>query len=74
MKMREIKMAEPTMQTASTKLQYNVTQADLPLCCPMPNMILWDSHPRVYLPIAATGKAVCPYCDAEYFLTDFEAK
>ncbi len=50
--------------------RYDVTRADLPLSCPMPAMRLWDAHPRVYLPIEATGHAVCPYCDAEYFLKD----
>jgi uncharacterized Zn-finger protein len=34
----------------------------------MPQMILWNSHPRVYLPIEATGWAKCPYCSAEYTL------
>lgn len=48
--------------------RYDVTRADLPLSCPMPDMRLWDAHPRVYLPIEATGHAVCPYCEAEYFL------
>jgi len=50
--------------------RYNVTRADLPLSCPMPDMRLWDAHPRVFLPIEATGHAVCPYCEAEYFLKD----
>lgn len=59
---------------ASTRRQYQVTKADLPLCCPMPDMRLWDAHPRVYLPIADTGHVLCPYCDAEYFLQDFEEK
>lgn len=58
--------------TPSAKQHYQVTQADLPLSCPMPNMRLWDGHPRVYLPIAATGRAVCPYCDAEYTLVSAE--
>lgn len=49
---------------------YRVTRADLPLHCPMDNMRLWDSHPRVYLPIEATGKAKCPYCGADYVLVD----
>ena len=53
---------------ASTQRIYRVTQKDLPLCCPMPDMQLWNAHPRVYLPIHATGKAICPYCSAEYFL------
>lgn len=57
-----------TLAIASTERTYVVTKANLPLCCPMPNMRLWDSHPRVYLPIEATGKAVCPYCSAQYFL------
>jgi uncharacterized Zn-finger protein len=34
----------------------------------MPEMYLWNSHPRVYLPIEQTGWAKCPYCGAEYIL------
>ena len=45
-----------------------VTANDLPLSCPMPDMYLWNSHPRVYLPIEKTGWAKCPYCGAEYTL------
>jgi len=48
--------------------QYEVTAEDLPLSCPMPQMYLWNSHPRVYLPIENTGWAKCPYCGAEYTL------
>jgi uncharacterized Zn-finger protein len=48
--------------------RYEVTTADLPLSCPMPAMSLWNSHPRVYLPIEETGKARCPYCSAEFVL------
>jgi uncharacterized Zn-finger protein len=48
--------------------QYDVTEEDLPLSCPMPQMYLWNSHPRVYLPIRDTGWAKCPYCGAEYTL------
>lgn len=47
---------------------YEVTPDDLPLSCPMPGMQLWNSHPRVYLPVEATGWAKCPYCSAEYTL------
>jgi uncharacterized Zn-finger protein len=47
---------------------YEVTEADLPLSCPMPGMQLWNSHPRVYLPVEKTGWAKCPYCSAEYSL------
>ena len=48
--------------------QYDVAAADLPLSCPMPGMHLWNSHPRVFLPIEETGWAKCPYCSAEYTL------
>ena len=33
--------------------EYKVDASDLPLACPMPEMYLWNSHPRVYLPIEA---------------------
>lgn len=50
--------------------RYEVSPSDLPLSCPMDNMRLWDSHPRVYLPIEKTGHEICPYCSAEFFLKD----
>jgi uncharacterized Zn-finger protein len=58
--------AKPTQPNAQN--QYEVTQDDLPLSCPMEGMHLWNSHPRVYLPIEKTGSAKCPYCSAEYTL------
>jgi uncharacterized Zn-finger protein len=47
---------------------YTVNMADLPLSCPMPGMLLWNSHPKVYLAIESTGWAKCSYCGAEYTL------
>jgi len=41
---------------------------DLPVYCPNPRMPLWSSHPRVYLDIAETGFAMCPYCGTRYGL------
>lgn len=62
--------AEKTVP-ANTDNRYLVTRADLPLSCPMPGMTLWNSHPKVYLPIAEQGgHARCPYCSAEYDLVD----
>ncbi len=55
---------------ANAQPTYQVTRADLPLACPMPSMTLWNSHPRVYLSIEATGQAKCAYCGAEYYLVD----
>ncbi len=50
--------------------QYSVTESDLPLSCPMPGMTLWNSHPKVYLPIESTGQAKCPYCGAQFTLSE----
>jgi uncharacterized Zn-finger protein len=55
---------------ANAQHQYSVTRAELPLSCPSPAMALWNSHPRVFLPVAKTGFAKCPYCGAEYTLVD----
>ena len=53
---------------ANAQNRYAVRPKDLPLSCPMPGMYLWNSHPKVYLPIEATGEAKCPYCGAHYHL------
>jgi uncharacterized Zn-finger protein len=58
----------PASATPNDRNNYEVTAADLPLHCPLPSMSLWNSHPRVYLPIEATGSAKCPYCGAEFKL------
>ena len=65
-------MIKQATVTASTEQRYDVTTSDLPLSCPTQNMRLWDSHPRVYLPIEKTGKETCPYCGAQFVLTDFD--
>jgi uncharacterized Zn-finger protein len=38
--------------------------------CPSPkaDMALWNGHPRVYLDVARTGEAKCPYCGTVYKL------
>lgn len=61
-----------TKKPACTAVHYEITYQDLPLSCPMPNMRLWDAHPRIYLPIEKEGHVICPYCSTEYFLKDFE--
>jgi uncharacterized Zn-finger protein len=59
---------QPATLPANAARTYEVEQSDLPLSCPMPQMSLWNSHPRVYLPIEQTGRAKCPYCGAEFSL------
>ena len=60
----------PALIMPNAQNTYEVSRADLPLSCPMPDMMLWCSHPKVYLPIEETGRAKCPYCGAEYILID----
>ena len=59
-----------TLSEANAESRYEVTRADLPLSCPMPDMAVWNSHPKVYLPVEETGEAKCPYCGAEFRLID----
>jgi uncharacterized Zn-finger protein len=56
-------------KSANTSREIEVTAADLPLHCPMPWMMLWNAHPRVFLDIVDTGEALCPYCGTRYKLT-----
>ena len=69
-------MAHPTdandesLSLANAQDCYEVRRDQLPLSCPMPGQKLWNSHPRVYLPIEETGEALCPYCSATYKLVD----
>jgi uncharacterized Zn-finger protein len=58
--------------TPNTQRSCEITRKDLPLRCPLPGMSLWNSHPRVYLPIEDTedGRMLCPYCSTLYVLVD----
>ncbi len=62
--------SDKTLETASTGKSYEVSSNDLPLSCPTPGQKLWNSHPRVYLPIEETGTASCPYCSTKYTLVN----
>ncbi len=50
------------MAAATEASAIEVAPEDLPVFCPNPAMPLWSSHPRVFLDIAETGTAMCPYC------------
>ncbi|MBI3146748.1 MAG: zinc-finger domain-containing protein [Pseudogulbenkiania sp.] len=52
----------------NTQRVIEVTEKDLPLHCPMPDMVKWNAHPRVFLPVHKTGEALCPYCGTRYKL------
>ena len=36
------------------------------------DMKLWNTHPKVYLDVARTGEAKCPYCGTVYKLKEGE--
>lgn len=61
-------MKKVKKETASTQKNYVVRPADLPLSCPTDHMVLWNAHPKVYLPIEKTGVEVCPYCSSRFVL------
>ena len=49
-----------------TQRYIEVTADDLPLACPMPDMNLWNAHPKVMIPLNEGGEARCPYCGTLY--------
>jgi len=55
--------------TPNAVSSYEVDAKQLPLHCPTPETSLWNSHPRVYLPIEENGgQTRCPYCGTLYKL------
>jgi len=50
--------------------EVKITHDQLPLSCPPRGEEVWNLHPRVYLPLAKSGEAVCPYCSTRYVLED----
>ena len=57
-------------KSVNTARRVEVTAADLPLHCPTPDNMLWNAHPRVFLPVEQHGEALCPYCGTLYVLKD----
>ncbi len=65
-------MSQTATAPANAEKRYTVSRADLPLSCPLPSMALWNSHPRVYLPIedAPGGEVQCPSCGSHFVRAD----
>ena len=63
-------MGQQDKVTVSTSDEsvFHINKEQLPLHCPLPEMSLWNQHPRVYLPIEDSGKEKCPYCGTEFIL------
>ena len=58
------------MKNAAVELSAKDLNAQGGIFCPSPNadMKIWNSHPKVYLDVAKTGEARCPYCGTVYRL------
>ena len=52
------------MSNASVELLATDLNPQGGVFCPSPkaDMKIWNSHPKVYLDVAKTGEAKCPYC------------
>ena len=67
-------MSTTTRKEAVVELLAKDLNANGGVFCPSPkaDMKLWNGHPKVYLDIASTGAAKCPYCGTVYKLKDGE--
>lgn len=67
-------MSTPTRKETVIELVAKDLNANGGIFCPSPkaDMKLWNGHPRVYLDIAQTGAAKCPYCGTVYKLREGE--
>lgn len=67
-------MSTPTSAPAVVELAARDLNAHGGVFCPNPaaGMQLWNGHPRVFLDVAKTGQAACPYCGTVYRLREGE--
>ena len=63
-------MSQETKQIPCSSAVIEVHAQQLPLSCPTDDMSLWNGHPKVYLPIEASGQEICPYCGTQFILVD----
>lgn len=64
------------MSTATAPVELAATDLNPQggIYCPnkLAGMALWNNHPRVFLDVAKSGQAKCPYCGTAYRLKDGE--
>ncbi len=55
--------------TPNAKKAVEIKADELPVHCPVEGSSLWNSHPKVYIPVEENGgEAKCPYCGAIFKL------
>lgn len=67
-------MSTTTRKEAVVELLAKDLNANGGVFCPSPraDMKLWNTHPKVYLDVAGSGAAKCPYCGTVYKLKEGE--
>lgn len=65
-------MSKTEKSAAVVELRTSELNSQGGVCCPNPNMTQWSSHPKVYLGLAESGQARCPYCSTLYKLKEGE--
>lgn len=67
-------MSTPVRKQAAIELLAKDLNPQGGVFCPSAkaDMKLWNNHPKVYLDVAATGSAKCPYCGTVYQLKEGE--
>jgi len=62
------------MNKANIELLAKDLNAQGGVFCPSPkaDMKIWNNHPKVFLDVAHSGAAKCPYCGTVYKLRDGE--
>jgi len=58
------------MKQPNSETVVSVTREQLPMHCPQPGSALWDSHPRVFIPLEESGEGTCSYCGTQFRLVD----
>lgn len=59
------------LDTPNAEREIEVHAKDRPIYCPRPGTSLWNSHPRVFIPLDTVGDTHrCIYCGAVYRLVD----
>jgi len=58
------------MQQPNASTHVEITADQLPVHCPTPEASLWNSHPRVYIPLEDSPEATCAYCGTVYRLVE----
>jgi len=63
-----------TTSTSAIELKATDLNGHGGVFCPSPlaGMATWNTHPNVFLDVARTGQAKCPYCSTVYRLKDGE--